>query len=399
MKRVLYITYDGLTDPLGRTQVLPYVAGLAKRGWPISVVSFEKPEIPAADRAQVGEELARANVEWIPLRYHKTPTVPATAMDIGMGVLSGVARRLVGSPLAFVHARSYVAATMALALKRLVHAPLLFDIRGFWADGKVEGGEWGPGRLYRATKKMEGVLFGASDAVVSLTHAAKRTLEGWPSVGGRGVPIEVIPTCADLEAFRGVASRARSKPLTIGYVGSMSGRYLIDETVLVFAEIRRQVPDAKLFVMTPREHDPLWAALSRHGVPRDCVSVEKVAARDMPSRLGTVDATICLIKPGFASIASCPTKFGESLAAGAPVLVNPGIGDCAEIVSREGVGVVSTLDEDRLRASAAELVAKVAEGEAMRARCFEVAEKLLSLDRGVEAYDQLYRRLSGGPPS
>src|SRR4051794_20204501 len=44
MTSVLYITYDGLTDPLGRSQVLPYLTGLAERGHRITVLSCEKPE-------------------------------------------------------------------------------------------------------------------------------------------------------------------------------------------------------------------------------------------------------------------------------------------------------------------------------------------------------------------
>ena len=37
--RALYISYDGMTDPLGRSQVLPYLEGLAKRGHEITLVS------------------------------------------------------------------------------------------------------------------------------------------------------------------------------------------------------------------------------------------------------------------------------------------------------------------------------------------------------------------------
>ena len=41
--RVLYISYDGLLDPLGQSQVVPYVRELARRGVALTVISFEKP--------------------------------------------------------------------------------------------------------------------------------------------------------------------------------------------------------------------------------------------------------------------------------------------------------------------------------------------------------------------
>ena len=42
-KNVLYLSYDGMTDPLGQSQVLPYIIGLSKKGYKFHLVSFEKP--------------------------------------------------------------------------------------------------------------------------------------------------------------------------------------------------------------------------------------------------------------------------------------------------------------------------------------------------------------------
>jgi len=40
-KRVLYISYDGLMEPLGESQVLSYLKGLSK-SYQIYLLSFEK---------------------------------------------------------------------------------------------------------------------------------------------------------------------------------------------------------------------------------------------------------------------------------------------------------------------------------------------------------------------
>ena len=47
--RALYISYDGMTDPLGRSQVLPYLQGLSERGHEITLLSCEKPARMAAE--------------------------------------------------------------------------------------------------------------------------------------------------------------------------------------------------------------------------------------------------------------------------------------------------------------------------------------------------------------
>ncbi|HXC74444.1 MAG TPA: hypothetical protein VN640_07175, partial [Sphingomicrobium sp.] len=71
--RVLYITYDGLTDPLGQSQVLPYLAGLAGLGHRITVLSCEKPQRMAQDGDRIRRQCAAAGIGWTPLAYHKRP--------------------------------------------------------------------------------------------------------------------------------------------------------------------------------------------------------------------------------------------------------------------------------------------------------------------------------------
>ena len=41
--RVLYISYNGMLDSLGQTQVIPYVRELSRAGVQFSLLSFEKP--------------------------------------------------------------------------------------------------------------------------------------------------------------------------------------------------------------------------------------------------------------------------------------------------------------------------------------------------------------------
>ena len=51
---VLYLSYDGALDPLGQSQVVPYVTGLASLGFRMRLVSFEKPE-SLHDSQRVGD--------------------------------------------------------------------------------------------------------------------------------------------------------------------------------------------------------------------------------------------------------------------------------------------------------------------------------------------------------
>jgi hypothetical protein len=79
---VLYISYDGMCDPLGGSQVLPYLFGLARLGHRITLISFEKRERSAEERDAVGRACAEAGIEWRPLAYHKRPPVLSTLYDV-----------------------------------------------------------------------------------------------------------------------------------------------------------------------------------------------------------------------------------------------------------------------------------------------------------------------------
>ena len=39
--RVLYVSHTGMTEPLGHSQVIPYVEGLARAGFLMEIMAFE----------------------------------------------------------------------------------------------------------------------------------------------------------------------------------------------------------------------------------------------------------------------------------------------------------------------------------------------------------------------
>ena len=85
-RRVMFISYNGMLDPLGQTQVLPYLRQLAKKGVRFTLLSFERagaftPE-GAAQCEELRRELETQGIEWHHLRYHQRPSVPATIYDV-----------------------------------------------------------------------------------------------------------------------------------------------------------------------------------------------------------------------------------------------------------------------------------------------------------------------------
>src|SRR5205085_8008739 len=66
---VLFLSYDGMTDPLGPSQILPYLVGLAKCGHRIQLASLEKPQATVEARAEIQALCDRSDIKWHPLRF------------------------------------------------------------------------------------------------------------------------------------------------------------------------------------------------------------------------------------------------------------------------------------------------------------------------------------------
>ncbi len=393
---VLYVSYDGALDPLGRSQVVPYVEGLAALGWRFHLLTFEKDARWAehGERSAMEERLAASGVTWHPMRYHKRPPVAATARDIAAGL--GAARRLHAcDPLALVHARSYPSALIALGLRSASGVPFLFDMRGFYPEERVDGGLWrAGGPVFQVAKHLERDFLGAAAGVVTLTEASVPiVVEAMERAGGRG-ELAVIPTSVDLERF--ALRPMPGGPFTLAYFGSVGTWYLLDEMMKLGRAVLDEVGDSRLLFVVNDGAEAVRTAAAAARVPAERLTLTSVPHERVPEALAEAHATYFLIRPEGSKVASAATKFGESLALGRPVAANRGVGDTAAVIEEDGVGVVvEALGDDEYRRVARALAARAGE-PGMAKECRQVAQARYALDAAVEAYARLYRAMGVG---
>jgi glycosyltransferase involved in cell wall biosynthesis len=403
--RSLFLTYDGLLSPLGQSQILPYLRGLRARGHEISILSFEKAGGPPEAQAQLTDTLAGEGILWLPLRYHKRPTVPATAFDIVQGVVAARWLRW-RRGIEVMHARSYV--PMLMALLAVGPRQIIFDMRGFWADERVDGNIWTRTRpihkaLYRLAKGLERWGLRRADHVVVLTHAAARLLGEIPGAPQPLPPTSIIPTCVDLEKFRPLEDRAavrRALGLPDGriivYQGQVGTWYLLPEMAAFIQRARRRWPELLWLILAPAEHELIRAACTAAGlVEGSGFRLQALSHAEVPRWAAAADAALFFIRPSYSKLSSCPTKFGECLACGLPVVANGGVGDVAETLAAGRVGpAVSSFDDAAYDRAVVEL-ASLWDDPQTPARCRRVAEAEFALGDAIARYDGIYRSLEG----
>lgn len=403
---VLYVTYDGLTDPLGQSQVLPYLVGLSGRGHRITILSCEKRATMPREGAAIRKLCEEAMIEWRPLRYHKRPPVLSSALDMVM--LQQAAVRLhLERAFDLVHCRSYIPAAAGLRLKRRFGVPLLFDMRGFWPEEKTEGGSWDLRKpafrlVHGYFKRLESRLLSEADAIVSLTEAGKVELLKRPELRGKQDRVDVIPCCADVAHFAladqasrraarlelGIAKDAR----VLAYLGSLGGNYMLGEMLDFFRIYREQHPGARFLFVTREDAGAIRAEAARRGVDSDELVIRAAGRNEVPSLLAAADLGIAFKQPTFSALACSPTKMGEMLAVGLPIVANAGVGDVADILARTGGGaVVAEFNDRAYKRALSELErsgGRAADRRSAAIECFDVA-------LGIERYDRIYQRLIG----
>ena len=120
--RVLYVSYDGLLDPLGQSQILPYLTGLRTLGHQITVLSFEKPARWRTGADELRQRLDRQAIRWVPRRFTAWPPLAAKAWDL-RALKRAVAAQWATGAFDFIHCRGHIPVLAALPLAREAGAP------------------------------------------------------------------------------------------------------------------------------------------------------------------------------------------------------------------------------------------------------------------------------------
>ena len=387
--KTVYVSYDGALDPLGASQVRPYLEGLAGRGVVPTLISFEKPARWRHEEARsaLAARLQRSGIRWRPLAYHKRPRRAATAWDLLVGARA-IRREVRETGAALVHCRGDVSMAMARWARLPAPVRLLYDVRGLFSDERVEVGSWAAGGLLdRTVRSVERGNLTRADGLVALTEAGLAVLR---ERRGGLPPHRVIPTCADLSRFR---PRAPGEEPEFGlvYSGSVGTWYMAREMV-AFARAAAPIVGGRTLFLTPDVDEA-----RRAGATPEWAEVRAADPGDVPAWLRRARALFFFTLPGPSKRASCPTKVAEALATGLPVVCNRGLGDLDQVLGDGEVGLLvsSFTEEEYLRAARG--LAQLLEDPALAGRCRRLAEARYSLEGGVEAYHQLYRELRPAP--
>jgi glycosyltransferase involved in cell wall biosynthesis len=401
--KVLYITYDGLTDPLGQSQILPYLKGLSPSGYQFTILSFEKKDRFDKQKRSIDKLIAESGIEWIPLSFTSTPPLLSKFYD-AVRMKNKAFELQKTHHFDMVHCRSYVAAEVGSQLKKKFGTKFFFDMRGFWADEKKDG-SWNMKnpvfkKIYSYYKSREAEYLREADYIISLTEAGKNEMMKWPSYN-KATPLEIIPCCADMDHFTVTSAEAKRKArrdlkidddsFVLSYLGSVGTWYMLDEMLLFFRELKEKYPKAKFLFLTHSDLRLIYSKAKSLGLDTTDLLVREASREDVPKFMKASDINISFIKPVYSKMSSSPTKMGEVLSMGIPMIVNSGIGDVESIIEYTNGGYVINQFSAEAYREAIEFFPELIKRDPQKIR--HRAEHIYSLQRGIDLYQKCYDEL------
>ncbi len=419
-KHILYISYDGMTDSLGQSQVLPYLIELTKNKYQFSLISFEKEEKFEQNKEVIQELCDQNTIKWYPKKYTKNPPILSTIWDL-FRMYTTATKINKQHPVDIIHCRSYQAADIGLKMYKKHKIPWVFDMRGFWADERIDGNIWKMSNplfrsIYKHYKKKEIEFLANASQIISLTENAKKEILSWQQLESipsyfknKSLSIEVIPCCVDTELFSNKSINLEKvtklktnlniaeDSFVLGYVGSIGTWYMLPEMLDFFKVLKNRLPNAVFLFITNEPEEKIKAVASSKNINTSDIIVTSCLHAEVPTYIALFTVSIYFILPAYSKKASSPTKQGELMAMGIPIICNANVGDADKIISETQSGwVVNKFEQQEYESITQKIISYPLPD---KNTIIQHGIKEFNLQTGAEKFRKTYERILSKTPT
>jgi glycosyltransferase involved in cell wall biosynthesis len=387
--KTIFLTRNGLMEPLGQSQVLRYLIGLSE-DFNFTIISFEKKNDlqNTSLRTSIQSQCDENNINWVVKKYTNSLRPFSLVIDILKMTIACFFEAKKGANL--IHARSYIPAIVAMIVGRVLKINYIFDMRALWPEELITSGRIKRNSfLHKMLLSLERRAINNAISIVTLTNASLAYICDLYDHEISHKKVAVIPTCTDLNKF--YPSNKKSG-YVIGCSGSvLSGWFDLEKLAAFYSFIAKKNPLIKFEVTTKDNQSIVTDFLHRRGVPIDRLKVFSSTVENMPSVNQQQCASVMFYKQNqLSELGRSPTRMAEVLGCGNPVVSNSGVGDVAEIVNQYNVGVIlDDYNEINLEIAYKLLIELVSDPKTSY-RCREAAEKVFSISTGVKSYAEIY---------
>jgi glycosyltransferase involved in cell wall biosynthesis len=212
--------------------------------------------------------------------------------------------------------------------------------------------------------------------------------------------IVTVPIGIDDIAFERTDRIAQRRKLGLGseivcvYSGGAQSYQCIVDTCKIILKLKEISKGLRWLILT-NNREELQRELKIGGIsaPNDSI-ILSVTREEVPKYLAVGDVAFLLRKNHVVNIVSCPTKFGEYLAAGLPVVATSFAGHAPKFINKFGVGCIISENFEAVEIKLLLKQLKKFQNDRIRAICTDVARRHLSWNeiskRVVKMYASIY---------
>mgnify|MGYP006092341179 CR=1 FL=1 len=345
--KALYITYDGLLDPLGQSQILPYLRSINCNVSALHIISFEKSKNDILNINKLQQEFKKSEITWSYLKFTQSKNSLLKVVDVFKFLFLFFKTCLRDKP-DIVHARGHPMAIFSMPFKFFFHFKLLFDYRGVWADERVVKGGWDLSKAldrysYNFFRWVESLIVERSDHMIVLTKAVRDQL--LVNTRQQSQNITVIPCACDFTLFDiqecHLPNKQAASFKVLGYLGSIGPLYNFSFYLEVLLECINQGINCKGLVVTNNISEANHLINSMDStIIKNNIDLIQASREEVPALINQMDFLLSFITTYKSTVGACPTKIGEALACGVPIISNQGIGDIDWIVKDLDAGII-----------------------------------------------------------
>lgn len=340
-KRILYLNYWSLSEPLTESVTFPYLEALANRP-DVQLIHLVTMETTGSTGKPAQVQVPKVTHEEMGLRLRALPV--ANKAELVFRTVRRCVETVRKGGFDLVIAKASMAGAIAHAVHERTGVPYVVESFEPHSRYMLECGVWGRfDPRYLLLRHYEQKQMEHAAHLIPVTHHYARVLRA------NGVPperIQILPSVTNVRqfAFNPASRSLKRRELGIPeeavlgvYLGKFGGLYYKEEAMAVFKRSGRHFPDIHILVVTRMDQAQVRAMAVQAGLEPGRFHVHAADHADVPDYLSAADFAFSMVRPAPINLFQSPVKNGEYWANGLPILMPDRISDEYRLM-RRGIG-------------------------------------------------------------
>ncbi|MCA9804773.1 MAG: glycosyltransferase family 4 protein, partial [Cyanobacteria bacterium HKST-UBA02] len=306
-----------------------------------------------------------------------------------------------------LHCQALYSTRIALLMRDAgVHQKIVYDAHGITPEEEEMGGAH-TSRI-ESMEQWEEQAVTSSELVIGVSECMKEHFQKKYTVPRS--KFSVIPCGVSELSFVGQSVQEptynANRAATVVYMGSLAIWQCNEQMIQLCSQLAERKREYRfLFLLPEKDHEVANKLMVAHRIPTESVTIKEVSHSAIPTTIAHADIGLLLRQCDPVNQVSSPTKFGEYLAAGVPIILTDSIGDFSMMVQESDIGLVlestlleaNTWPEDSIDKVDNFVERVIRERGEFAARCSGIARERLHWDTAARDLLASYRRLMARP--